>query len=117
MTERQVLPVALSIVVIIIIAVIRSYSKALAAITATMPITIPLTLWIVYTAEKGNRRSMQDFTGSLFSGLLATVVFTFTIWLAARAGLRLVPMLAAGYLSWMVALGLMYALRLLLANG
>jgi hypothetical protein len=76
-----------------------------------MPLTIPLTLWIVYSAEKGNRAQMAQFTGSLLTGLSATVIFTIALWLSARAGLRLAPMLAVGYLAWAATLGVHYLVR------
>jgi hypothetical protein len=110
-TLRQVLPVAISILVLISIAILRAYSKTLAAVTATMPINIPLAVWIVYSAEHGDHATMADFTGSLFVGIWATMVFTLALWLAARAGLGLIPMLIVSYLAWAAVLGVLYLAR------
>ncbi len=107
---RQIMPVLVSIVIIIVIAVLRSYSKTLTAITATMPLNIALTLWIVSTAEKSDSGTMQNFTGSLLVGIISTVVFVVAIWLAARAGLRLGPVLVVGYLAWAATTGLSFLL-------
>jgi hypothetical protein len=43
--------------------------------------------------------------------LSATVTFTVALWLAARAGLGLVPMLAVAYLVWAGTLGVHFLLR------
>lgn len=99
-TLRQVMPVVLSILVIIAVAVVRSYSKTLAAVTATMPVNIPLAMWIVYSGEQGEHKAVSQFAGSLLIGLGATSLFTAVLWLAARAGLGFVPMLAVSYLAW-----------------
>lgn len=107
---QQVLPVVISIVVIVTIALLQAHSKTVAAITATMPLTIPLALWIVYVANRTDRAALTEFTGSLLIGVSATLVFTAALWLAARAGLRLIPMLAIGYAAWAAALGLYLAL-------
>jgi hypothetical protein len=109
-TLQQVLPVVLSILVIIVIAVLQAYSKTLAAITATMPLTIPLALWIIYAAEDSDRDDVTRFTESLLTGVVATLIFTATLWLASRAGLGLVPMLIVAYLAWGAALGLHFAI-------
>ena len=110
-TLRNVLPVVISVLIIIVIAILRSFSKTLTAITATMPLTIPLTLWIVYTAEHGDRQSIETFTGSLFLGIGATVIFVVALWVAARAGLGLVPMLLVSYSAWACVLGVAYLVR------
>lgn len=114
-TLQQVLPVAISILVIIFIAVAQSYSKAVAAITATMPLTVPLALWIVYAAGGDDRQqAMADFAGSLFVGVGATLVFTVALWLAARAGLGLVAMLSVAYGAWAAVLLASWAVRTIL---
>jgi hypothetical protein len=111
-TLQQVLPVAISIAVIILIAVAQAYSKTIAAITATMPLTIPLALWIVYAAGGDDRQqAIADFTGSLFVGVAATLVFTLALWLAARAGLGLVAMLSVAYGAWVAVLLASWAVR------
>jgi len=58
MKLNELLPVAISMVVIILVALIQRQSKSVAAVTATMPVTIPLTLWIVYSASKGDRQAV-----------------------------------------------------------
>ncbi len=110
-TTRQILPVGISILVIISIAVLRAHSRTLAAITATMPINIPLAVWIIYATEKSTPAQMSTFTGSLLVGLGATVIFTVALWLAAKAGLGLMPMLGVAYLAWAATLGVEYVLR------
>ena len=113
-TLQQILPVVVSILVIIAVAILQSVSKPVAAITATMPLGIPLALWIVYAAEKGDRGEVARFTGAMVPGLGATLVFTCALWLAARAGWSLVPMLAAGYLAWAGTLLITHLLRTIL---
>jgi hypothetical protein len=123
-TWRQIAPVVISIFIIILIAVLRVWSKTLAAITATMPVTVPLALWIVYTAEGGDQTTTVSFIASMFVGVgatLACVAGTFvslsrTMWLAARTGWRLVPMLVAGYLAWGLMLVLSFGLRQVLGR-
>lgn len=110
-TAQQWLPVAISILVIIAIAVLQAQSKTIAAVTATMPLTIPLALWIVYAANRTDHAAITEFTGSLLIGVVATLVFSVALWLAARAGLGLVPMLGTAYLAWAAALGIVLALR------
>ena len=110
-TLHHILPVIISILLIIVIAVAQAYSKVIAAITATMPLTIPLALWIVYAAEGNTQDDIITFTGSLFVGVAATTVFTLALWLAARAGWGLLPMLVAGYLAWASVLGLHAVIR------
>ena len=113
---RQVGPVLFSIVVIIAVAVIRAYSRTLAGITATMPIIIPLSLWIVWSSTGGDRATVRQFTGVLLSGMVGTVGFIVTLWLTARAGWRLAPMLGVSYLVWAAIVGLMLALRRLMGG-
>ena len=113
---QKILPVLISISVIIFIAVMQRYSKLVAAVTATMPLTIPLSLWIVYSAAQGDRTAVTQFTGSLLAGIFPTLAFVFALWLGARAGLKLAPMIALGYLTWAAVLGLVVALRRLLGR-
>jgi hypothetical protein len=108
-TARQILPVAISVLVIVSIAVLRAHSKTLAAITTTMPLKIPLAVWIIYSVE--GSAPMPDFIGTLLIGMGATVIFTVVLWLAAKSGLGLMPMLGVAYLAWMAALGVEYMLR------
>lgn len=108
---HQVLPVLISIAVIIVVAILRNTSRPLAAILSTMPLTIPLSLWVVYTGVGGDRQAMTEFTRALSLAILPTVGFTIVVWLAARAGWRLGPMLIAGYATWTVGLGLVWLAR------
>jgi len=108
MDWQRLLPVIVSIVVIITIAVTRAYSRTLAAITATMPINIALTLWIVYSAENGDKVRFAEFARSLMEGLVPTVLFMFTAWMAARAGWDILPVLVAGYVAWAIGLGIVF---------
>ena len=112
----QVGPVVVSIGIIVLIAVLRAYSKTLAAITATMPINIVLALWIIYAAEGADRATVVRFTESMLVGVGATVIFLGAVWLVARAGWGLVPMLLSGYLAWGVTLALIFGLRQLLGS-
>ena len=111
MKWHEVVPIIISIVVIILVAVLEKQSKLVAAVTATMPLTIPLALWIVYASSQGERLAVERFTHSLLIGVVPTVSFTVAIWLAARAGLKLVPMLALGYSVWAGVLAVLVGLR------
>ena len=106
---RQILPVSISILVIVSIAVLRAHSKTLAAITTTMPLKIPLAVWIIYSAEGSG--PVPSFTGSLLVGMVATVIFAVVLWLAARAGMGILPMFGVAYLAWAATLGVEYVLR------
>jgi hypothetical protein len=111
MKTPSILPVFLSILVILLVAVVEKQSKLLAALTATMPLTAPLALWIVYSSNGGDKTVMSQFSLSLLLGLLPTLAFLITIWLAARAGLKLVPTILSGYGVWAVGAILLYLLR------
>ena len=114
---QDVLPVVLSIIVIILVAVLEKQSKLFAAITATMPLGIPLALWIVYASSGGDKAVVSQFNFSMMLGFLPTMAFLITIWLAARAGMKLVPMLASGYAVWAIGAGLLVILRRWLGIG
>jgi hypothetical protein len=116
MKTSDVLPVVVSILVIILVAVVEKYSKLFAAIVATMPLGIPLALWIVYAANDGKQEIMESFTRNMAIGIVPTVIFAVAIWLAARAGLKLVPMLLTGYVAWAVTLLLVFGMRRLLGG-
>lgn len=115
MKWNDVFPVIISIAVIILVAVLEKHSKLVAAITATMPLGIPLALWIVYSSTRGEPAAVESFTRSMAIGILPTVAFAIAIWLAARAGLKLGPILGVGYLTWAVSLGFLLGLQRLLA--
>jgi hypothetical protein len=111
MKLQDVLPVILSIVVIVLVAVLEKQSKLFAAITATMPLAAPLALWIVYSSSGGDNEAVSTFTKSMFLGFLPTLAFIFAVWLAARAGMKLVPILLTGYSVWALGAGILYLLR------
>ena len=111
MKTQDIVPVLLSIIVIILVAVIEKQSKLAAAITATMPIGATLALWIVYSANEGERKTMEQFSTGLLIGIIPTIGFLVAAWLSARAGLKLIPMLLVGYTVWGVVLGLILIFR------
>lgn len=114
MKTQDILPVLVSILVIIAVAVLEKQSKLFAAITATMPIGATLGLWIVYAANQGERVAVGQFSRGMLLGILPSVAFLISVWLAARAGLKLVPMLLAGYATWGSGVVLLVAFRRLL---
>jgi hypothetical protein len=104
---QKILPVIVSIIIIITIAFLREYSKTLAAVASTMPINIPLGMWIVATGGDNSKAVMQQFTQALFINIWPTILFLGVVWVAARAGWGLVPMIAVGYVAWGIGLGLL----------
>jgi hypothetical protein len=114
MKSQDVIPVLLSIIVIILVAVLEKQSKLFAALTATMPLTAPLALWIVYSSNAGEKTAVTNFSLSLVLGLLPTLAFLVTVWVAARAGMKLVPMIMTGYSVWGAGALILYLLRNLL---
>lgn len=114
MKLQDVIPVLLSIIVIILVAVLEKQSKLFAALTATMPLTAPLALWIVYSSNAGEKTAVTNFSLSLMLGLLPTLAFLVTVWVAARSGMKLVPMIVTGYSVWGAGALILYLLRNLL---
>ena len=114
MKSQDVLPVLMSIAVIILVADVEKQSKLVAAITATMPLTAPLALWIVYASAGGDRSTVAQFSRGLLVGLIPTIAFMLTVWLTARTGLKLVPMILIGYGVWGVVLAIVVASRKML---
>jgi hypothetical protein len=114
MRSQDVVPVLLSIIVIILVAVLEKQSKLFAALTATMPLTAPLALWIVYSSNAGEKTAVTNFSLSLVLGLLPTLAFLVTVWFAARAGMKLGPMIVTGYSVWGAGALILYLLRNLL---
>lgn len=84
--------------------------------TAVMPIGATLALWIVYSANHGDRQIMADFSQGLFLGILPTIGFLVVTWLAARAGLKLGPILLAGYGVWGIGVGLLFLVKKLIGT-
>jgi hypothetical protein len=111
MKSQDILPVLLSIVVIILVAIIEKQSKLFAALTATMPLAAPLALWIVYSSNSGDKAAVSQFSLSLMLGILPTLAFLVTVWLAARSGMKLMPMILTGYGVWAAGATLLYLLR------
>ena len=111
MKSQDILPVVLSIIVIILVAVLEKQSKLFAALTATMPLAAPLALWIVYSSNSGDKTAVSQFSLSLLLGLLPTMAFLITVWLAARSGMKLVPMILTGYSVWAFGAIILYLLR------
>jgi hypothetical protein len=111
MKSQDIVPVVLSIVVIILVAVLEKQSKLFAALTATMPLAAPLALWIVYSSNAGDNTAVSQFSLSLLLGLLPTMAFLLTVWLAARGDMKLVPMILMGYGVWAIGATILYLLR------
>jgi hypothetical protein len=111
MKSQDIVPVVLSIVVIILVAVVEKQSKLFAALTATMPLAAPLALWIVYSSNAGDKTVISKFSLSLLVGLLPTFAFLITVWLAARAALKRMPMILTGYGVWALGATILYLLR------
>ena len=111
MKLQDILPVLASIAIIILVAVVEKQNKFAAAITAVMPIGATLALWIVYSSNEGDPQTMDQFGQGLLIGILPTIGFLIVTWLAARAGLKLVPMLLIGYSVWGLGVGLTFLVR------
>ena len=111
MKSQDILPVAISVIVIIIVAIVEKQSKVIAAITATMPLTAALALWIVYSSSNGEKSATTQFSLSMIFGFIPTFFFMVAAWLAARAGWKLGGILIAGYGTWAVGAGILYVLR------
>jgi len=104
---QRVLPVLFSILVIILIAVVRNYSKTLAAITATMPVNLPLAIWLLSAGADTTQASTVQFIENLIIGLIPTFGFLIIVYIAARAGWSVLPMIGIGYVGWAVMLVIM----------
>lgn len=113
----EAVPVLASMGVIVAIALLERYSRLIAAITATMPLTAALGLWIVYASAQGERAAVEEFTSGMLVGIFPTLAFLVSIWLGARAGLRLIPLLLLGYGAWGAALMLLLRVRRLWGMG
>lgn len=109
--SQELLPVVLSIVILITVAVVQRQSKLAAALLTTMPVLSPLALWVVYSSAQGDAATVSRFSLGMLLGLLSTGVFLLVIWLGARAGWRLGPMLLAGYGAWGVLALLIFGFR------
>lgn len=108
---QKTLPVIVSIIIIIGVAWLRDYSKTFAAIVATMPLNAPLALWIISTGGDTDKAGMTQFTEAMVINIWPTIAWLVIVWLAARAGWGLIPMLVVGYAAWAVGLGIVFILR------
>lgn len=97
---NDVVPVIVSILVIILVAVLEKQSKLLAAVTATMPLGAPLAMWIVYSSVGGDRTQMALFSRNLVLGILPTIAFLLSVWIATRAGTPFATTIVIGYIVW-----------------
>jgi hypothetical protein len=111
MKSQDIIPILLSILVIILVAVLEKQSKLFAALVAVMPLAAPLALWIVYSSNEGDQVAIWQFSLNLLLGLLPTFAFLIAVWLAARAGMKLLPMILTGYGVWAVGATILYLLR------
>ncbi len=111
MKWNDILPVAVSMLVIILVAILEKQSRIVAALTATMPLTAPLALWIVYNSARGDQVAVSQFSLGLLLGILPTVAFLAVVWLGARQGLRLAPLLLLGYSVWAASASLLLGIR------
>jgi hypothetical protein len=116
MKWHDVFPVIISMGVIILVAFLQRQSKLIAAVTATMPVTIPLALWIVYSSSQGEKQAVERFTQGLAIGIIPTVAFAMALWIMARLGLKLAPMIVLAYAVWAGTLALVLGLRRLLSG-
>jgi hypothetical protein len=114
MKSQEILPVLISMGVIVLVAVLQKQSKLVAAVTATMPVTIPLSLWIVYSSSQGDRQAVETYSQSLALGIIPTVAFAVSLWVTARLGLKLAPMILVAYAVWAATLAVVLALRRLM---
>lgn len=111
MKVQDLIPVLLSMTVIALVAVLEKQSKLFSALTATMPLNAPLALWIVYSANAGEKSAMTQFSSSLILGLIPSLAFLIVVWLAARAGMKFLPMILTGYSVWALGATLLYLFR------
>lgn len=98
--SQEIVPIVASIAVIVLVAILERHSKLFAAVAATMPLTIPLSMWVVYAANNGEPQAVSRFALGLLLSLLSTLAFAITLWLTARAGFKLIPMLLTSYAVW-----------------
>jgi len=108
---HEVLPVAVSMLVILLVALLEKHSRMVAALIATMPMTAPLALWVVYSSARGDQTVVSEFTRGMLLGIFPTVAFLAVASFASRQGLRLAPLLALSYTAWAVAVSLLFAMR------
>ena len=88
MKWQDTIPVLISILVLVVVAILQKQSKLAAALTTTMPLTVPLAMWIVYSSSDGNQETMTQFNLGMVLGIIPSIGFLITAWLASRAGPR-----------------------------
>jgi hypothetical protein len=108
---ETVLPLLISIVILIAVAVLKEYSRLVAAITAFMPVNLSLGLWIVAANAEDEHQALVEFTRGLGFGGVPTLVFLIVVIWGAQAGLRLAPLLLAGFVGWAAGLAVMLLAR------
>lgn len=111
MKLETVLPLIVSIVILIAIALLKEHSRLVAAITAFMPVNLSLGMWIVAANAQDEHQALVEFTQGLGFGGVPTLIFLLVVIWGARAGLRLGPLLLAGFAGWAVGLGIMLLAR------
>jgi len=111
MKWQDILPVVFSIIIIIAVAILEKQSKLAAALTATMPLTAPLALWIVYSSSDGDRQAVTQFSQGMVLGVIPSIGFLITVWLATRAGLNLAPTILIGFAVWAIGALLIVGFR------
>jgi len=109
--SQDLLPVLLSIALIIAVAILEKQSRFVASVTAVMPLTAPLALWIAYSSSGGEQAATSRFSLGMLLGIFPTVAFLVAVWLAARAGLKLGPVILIGYGVWAVGLALLISTK------
>ncbi|MFP4322436.1 MAG: hypothetical protein ACLFTK_08275, partial [Anaerolineales bacterium] len=57
------------------------------------------------------QQAMVDYNSALFLNIIPTLLFMIVAWGAARAGWGLVPIIAIGYATWALGMGVLFALR------
>jgi hypothetical protein len=111
MKWQEIFPVIVSVIIIVLVAILQRQSRALAAILVTMPIISPLSVWIIYSGARGERQVVSQYTQGMVVGIIPTLFFIVTLWLASRAGMKLVPMLAVSYGIWVVVLTIVLGVK------
>jgi hypothetical protein len=99
---NRVLPVIISI---ISIAILRQYSRFFAAIVATMPVNITLGMWLISSSAEDSKADLEEFNRALLINIIPTLIFILVAWQAARAGWNLMTILLAGYIVWVIGIG------------
>jgi hypothetical protein len=108
---NEILPVLVSICIIIAVAVLKKVSSDFAAIAATMPINIPLGMWVFMSGGDKTNEDLTKFTGAIFINMMPTLLFIVAAWFVLRNGGNIIIAIAIGYLTWALALALLYFIK------